>query len=124
MAGSRCPIRIGMLFLETVHLLASYETVYPASQNLRVEMRDEWERPGTMCPAVTVAGSHGILRLQVYIDCRVTPSGSVIVMGFMSTAMLMTGAPCTMKWLVAPESLMACCSGRLLVGVVYAVVAL
>ena len=116
--GSRCPSRTMMLFFAIVHLVASYETVYPASQNLRVEMSDEWERPGTTCAEVTVAGSHGMSRLQVCVDCSVAPSGSVIVMGFVSTLRLMTGAPCTMKWLVAPESLMACCSWPL--GVVLA----
>ena len=73
-----------------------------------------------MCAAVTAVGSHGISRLHVCVDCRVAPSGSVIVMGSKSTAMLMTGAPCTMKWLVAPESLIACCTGSLFVGVVCA----
>ena len=76
-----------------------------------------------MCAAVTEGGSHGISRLQVCVDCRVAPSGSVIVIGSVSTMMLITGAPCTMKWLVAPESLMACCSGMLLVGVVEALCA-
>ncbi len=77
-----------------------------------------------MCAAVTAVGSHGISRLHVCVDCRVAPSGSVIVMGSKSTAMLMTGAPCTMKWLVAPESLIACCTGSLFVGVVCALCAL
>ena len=81
MVRSRCPTRTTHPFLETVQLSASYETVYPASQNLRVAMRDECERPGTICAAVTVAGSHGIFRLHVWVDCKVAPSGSVMVIG-------------------------------------------
>ena len=41
------------------------------------------------------------------VDCSVAPSGSMIVMGVEVTLLLRTGAPCAMKWLVAPVSLIA-----------------
>lgn len=46
-------------------------------------------------------------RLHVCVDRNVAPFGHVIVMGLLLTWILATGAPSVMKWLVAPESLMA-----------------
>ena len=60
-----------------------------------------------MCAVVAAGRKPGISRLHVCVDCRVDPSGSMIVMGEVASFLFRTGAPSTMKWLVAPESLMA-----------------
>ena len=71
----------------------------------------------SMCARVAMAGSHGMSKLQVCVDCNVAPSGSLMVMGLVSIRLLRTGAPSAMKWLVAPESLRAvCCSGGAVLG--------
>ena len=60
-----------------------------------------------MC-ALVAAGHNPVMpRSHMCVDCRVDPSGSTIVMGEVASFLFRTGAPSTMKWLVAPESLMA-----------------
>ena len=82
-------------------------TLHPESVNFLVDMRDEWERPGTICASVTVLGSHGMSKLHVCVDCIIFPLGSVIFNGDDVNFLLTTGAPCTRKCPVAPESEMA-----------------
>lgn len=79
-------------------------TLHPASQNLRVEIKDECDSPGTMCASVTDDGNHGISRLQVWVDLIVFPFGSVILIGVVATCTLVAGAPSIRKCAVAPES--------------------
>ena len=53
-------------------------TLHPESVNFLVDMRDEWERPGTICTSVTVFGIHIMSKLHVCVDCIIFPLGSVI----------------------------------------------
>ena len=76
----------------------------PASQNLLIETREECDKPGTMCACVADVSSHGMSKLQVCVDCKVAPFGSVIVMGLVLCCLLMTWACSMMKWPVVPES--------------------
>ena len=82
-------------------------TLHPESVNSLVDKRDEWERPSAICASVTVFGSHRMSKLHVYVDCINFPSGSVIFNGDNDNFLLTTGAPCTRKCPVAPESEMA-----------------
>ena len=58
----------------------------------------------SMCALVAEAGSHDMSKLQVCVDRKVAPLGSVIVMGLVSCCLLTTWACSMMKWPVAPES--------------------
>ena len=79
-------------------------TLHPESVNFLVDMRDEWERPGTICASVTVLGSHGMSKLHVCVDCIIFPLESVIFNGDGVNFLLTTGAHCTRKCPVYPES--------------------
>lgn len=100
-------MRTSVVPSKILHCVASKLTVYPASQNFAVARREACARPGTMCALVASWRSHGMSTLHVCVDLRVAPSGSVIVIGWRSSCLLMTWAPSIMKWLVAPESLSA-----------------
>ena len=82
-------------------------TLHPESVNFLVDMRDEWERPGTIFASVTVFGSHGMSKLHVCVYFIIFPLGSVIFNGDDVNFLLTTGSPCTRKCPVAPESEMA-----------------
>ena len=58
--GSLLPSRTITLSPYTLQELLSKVMVYPASQNMAVERREEWARPGTMCARVACLCSHGI----------------------------------------------------------------
>ena len=105
--GSRVPVRMRLWPSKMWHALASYLTVYPASQNTAVERSDACVRPGTMWALVAFGRRPGMSISHVCVDWSVAPSGSMIVIGAVATCLLRTGAPCAMKWLVAPVSLMA-----------------
>ena len=85
----------------------SNNTLHPASANFLVEISDKCESPGTMCASVNASGSHGISKLHVCVDWMILPLGSVIFSGDAVGLLLTTGAPCTRKCPVAPESEMA-----------------
>ena len=78
-------------------------TLHPESVIFLVDMRDEWDRPGTICASVTVFGIHGMSKLHVCVDCIIFPLGSVIFNGDDVIFLFTTGAPCTRKFPVAPE---------------------
>ena len=59
-------------------------TFHPESINFLVGMRDELERPGTICASVTVFGSHGMSKLHVCVDCIIFPLGVLFSMGVVS----------------------------------------
>lgn len=92
----------------------SNTTLQPASQNFLVEIKDACANPGTMCPSVISAGSHGISKLHVWVDWITLPFGSVIVIGFVAILMLTAGAPFIKKCPVAPESDIACLTQRVI----------
>ena len=60
-----------------------------------------------MCALVASGHKPGTLRLHMCVDHRVNPTGSMILMSEVASCLFWTGALSTMKWLVAPESLMA-----------------
>ena len=99
-----------------VHVDFVNVAVHPASQRVLMEMSDEWESPGTMWARVADCGSPGMSKLHVWVDCRIEPSGMVMVMGLLSICLLMTCACARMKWPVAPESPRAQCVGIGVVG--------
>ena len=72
------------------------------SQNFLIEIRDECVMPGTIWATVMNTGSHGILRLHVCVDMMVYPLGKVILIGLVVGLIFITGAPCIIKWPVAP----------------------
>ena len=79
-------------------------TLHPALQNFRVDIREAFAIPGTMCASVIDGGNHGISRLHVWVDFSFVPLGMAMVMGRVAICLFTTGAPSMMKWLVAPES--------------------
>ena len=79
-------------------------TLHPTLQTFLVEINNKCANPGTMCASVTWSGSHGISKLQVCVDLMYSPSGSLMVVVLVITHLLVTGAPLTRNWLVAPES--------------------
>ena len=82
-------------------------TLHPQSVNFLIDMRDEWERPVTICASGTVFVFHVMSKLHVCVDCIIFPLGGVIFNGDAVNFLLTTGAPCTRKCPVAPESEMA-----------------
>ena len=56
-------------------------TLHPESVHFLVDMRDEWEIPGTICASVTVFGSHGMSKLHVCVYCIIFSLGCVIFNG-------------------------------------------
>ena len=85
----------------------SYITLQPPSQNFLMEINDECAIPGTMCASVMNDGSHGMFRLQVWVDRMNWPSGRVIMIGLAVGLTFITGAPCITKCPVAPASAIA-----------------
>ncbi len=55
------------------------------------------------------AGRLGRLRVQVCIDCTLSPLGRRVMRGTEAGMMLLVGALVVRKWLVAPELRMAHC---------------
>ena len=54
-----------------------------------------------------VVGSHVMSKLHVCVDVMLLPFGIVMPIVLSATCKLVTGAPSTRKWSVAPESEMA-----------------
>ena len=69
--------------------------VHPASQNFRVLINDECDKPGPICASVICASSHGISRLHVCVDCIRLPLGNKMLIGFFSGTTFTAGAPAT-----------------------------
>jgi hypothetical protein len=72
--------------------------------------RREWDaRPGMMWAALAPMGSAGRSRVQVCVDCTLSPLGRQAMRGTVTRMMLVTGALVVIKWLIAPELRMAHC---------------
>ena len=65
--------------------------------------------PGMMWAAQAPTGSSGRLRVQVCVDCTLSPLGRWAVRGTVAGMILVAGASVVRKWLIAPESRMAHC---------------
>ncbi len=64
-------------------------------------------RPGIMWVAWAPAGRSGRLRVQVCVDCTLSPLGRRAMRGTAARTMLVASALVVRKWLIAPESRMA-----------------
>ena len=82
-------------------------TVHPALHMVTTERR-EWDaRPGMIWAARAPVGRSGRSRVQVCVDCTLSPLGRRAMMGTSAGTMLVAGASVVRKWLVAPESRIA-----------------
>ena len=88
----------------TLHFFLVNVTSHPLSQNFRVAISDVCDSFGTMWPDVISSESHGMFKLQVCVDCILSPSGRVMLIGCVATFMFVTFASSCMKCPVAPES--------------------
>ena len=102
--GSLSPVSTSFPLKYTRHSSSSKETLHPASQNLRVDIKDECASPGTTWHSVIVVGNQGMSKLPVWVDLIIFPSGSLIAIGNCAIFLLTIGAPSTIKCPVAPES--------------------
>ena len=82
-------------------------TVHPALQMVTTESRECNASPGMMWAAQAPAGSSGRSRVQVCVDCTLSPLGRQAMRGTVAGMILKAGASVVRKWLVAPESRMA-----------------
>jgi len=90
-----------------VQLIFVNVTVHPALHIVTTESR-EWDaRPGMMWAARAPAGRSGRSRVQVCVDCTLSPLGRRAMRGTVAGTMLVAGASVVRKWLVAPESRIA-----------------
>jgi hypothetical protein len=92
-----------------VHLIFVKVTVHPA---LHIATSERWEqgtRLGMIGAALAPARRLGRSRVQVCIDCTLSPLGRQAMRGTVSGTMLVVGALVVRKWLVTPESRIAHC---------------
>ena len=82
-------------------------TVHPALHMVTTERREWDDRPGMIWAARAPAGRSGRSRVQVCVDCTLSPLGRRAMMGTSAGTMLVAGASVVRKWLVAPESRIA-----------------
>ncbi len=82
-------------------------TVHPVLQMMTTESRECDASPGMMWAAWALAGSSGRSRVQVCVDCTLSPLGRQAMRGTVAGMILEVGALVVRKWLIAPESRMA-----------------
>ena len=68
------------------------------------EMSEYNAKSGMIRHALALLGSSGMYRSPMCVECTWSLSGSVTDIGATSACLLVTGAPTTSKWLLAPES--------------------
>ena len=66
-------------------------------------------RPGTTCAAWAPAGRSGKSRVQVCVNCTLSPFGWWAMRGTAARTMFVAGALVVKEWLIALESRMAHC---------------
>jgi hypothetical protein len=104
-----CPHTIVRPRYTMVHLFFVNVTVHPALHMVTTERR-EWDaRPGMIWAARASAGRSGRSRVQLCVDCTLSPSGRRAIRGSVAGTMLVAGASVVRKWLVAPELRIAHC---------------
>ncbi len=75
-----------------VQLIFVKVTMHPALHMVTTERR-EWDaRPGMMWAALALTGSTGRLRVQVCVDCTLSPLGRRAMRGTVAGMMLVAGA--------------------------------
>jgi len=63
--GSSSPCRIRRCLFQMLLVVFVNVAVHPALQSVLMEMRDDWESPGTMWARVAGCGSPGMSKLHV-----------------------------------------------------------
>jgi hypothetical protein len=84
-------------------------TMHPALHIVMTESKECDARLGMTWAAWVPAGRSGKLRVQVCVDCTLSPFGRRVMRGTAARTMIVAGALVVKKWLVAPESRMAHC---------------
>ncbi len=80
------------------------------TSGLHIVTMERWECDaslGVMCAARVPGGRFGRLRVQVWVDCTLSPLGSRVMRGTVAGMMLVAGASVVRKWMGALESRMA-----------------
>ena len=80
------------------------DTSHPTSQSFTTEVSEYDAKSGMIWHSLALLGSCGMSRSPMCVECTWSPSGSVTDIGDTATCLLVTGAPTTRKWLLAPES--------------------
>jgi hypothetical protein len=89
------------------HRILVKVTVQPALHIVTTDRRECNARPGMMWAFLAVAGSSGRSRVQVYLECTLSPFGRRVTRGMVAAQMFVAGALVVRKWLIAPESRIA-----------------
>ncbi len=92
-----------------VQLIFMKVTVHPALHIVTTESNKCDARLGITWAAQALARRSGKLRVQVYVDCTLSPFGRQAMRGTVASTMMVAGALVVKKWLLAPESRMAHC---------------
>jgi hypothetical protein len=102
------PVRMSSPFSHTSAVVAVKITVQPASQSWPIEIKLVLPRAGNRWAVVALDGSCGMSSWAVCVDCMVLPSGRETWMPLLVCCLFLCGALSDRKWLVQPESNMAC----------------
>jgi hypothetical protein len=78
--------------------------VQPSLHIVTMDRRECNARPGMMWAFLAAAGSLGRSRVQVCIDCTLSPFSRWATRGTVAVQMFVAGALVVRKWLVAPKS--------------------
>jgi hypothetical protein len=81
--------------------------MHPALHIVTTESNECDARPGITWAARVPAGRSGRSRVQVCVDCTLSPFGRRAIRGTAAGTMFVAGASVVKKWLVTPESRMA-----------------
>jgi hypothetical protein len=92
-----------------VQLIFVKFTLHPALHIVTTESNKCDARPGITWAARAPAGRSGKSRVQVCVDCTLSPFGRRAMRGTATRTMIVAGALVVKKWLVAPKSRMAYC---------------
>jgi hypothetical protein len=92
-----------------VQLIFIKVTMHPALHIVTTERNECNARLGITWAAWALAGRSGKLRVQVCVNCTLSPFGRQVMRGTAARTMFVAGALVIKKWLIAPESSMAHC---------------
>jgi hypothetical protein len=92
-----------------VQLILVKITVHPALHIVTTESNECDARAGMIWAAWAQAGRSGKSRVQVCVNCTLSPFGRQAMRGTAARTMFVAGALVVKKWLVALESRMAHC---------------
>jgi hypothetical protein len=92
-----------------VQLIFIKVTVHPALHKVKTESNKCDARSGITWAAWAPAGRSGKLRVQVCVDCTLSPFSRWAMRGTAASTMFVAGALVVKKWLITLESRMAHC---------------